>query len=568
MVLSLFLVSCGTSGRISESADNQDNGDSVTLEDVAIQAKFIDASKEKILGNFIQSEKHLMEILAQYPDHHASLFQLADIYHIQARYEESMTAIKKAIMLDPDNVWYHVLYADLLLKIDRFDLAAKEYEVIIEMIPNDKHYYNALAYSYLLDKDYKKTAETYDLIIKTFGFDESIILKKYRLLLSTGKEKQALEVLDELIAQYPYETIYKSEKAAYYTSKGKHRMAYELYQQILQQDPDNADVHLSLAYYYRDMGDNEQAFNELKLAFRNQNLDVDTKIKILLSYYDLTDNDPALKDQAYMLLDTLVMVHPNEAKAYSMLGDFYFRDRKYKQALDAFESVIQLDSTKFLVWDQLLTSAWCLKRFDKLGRYSRKAYDLFPSQSSVYLYRGIAEFYETNLDEALKTFKAGLYFAQFDADAKSRFYYWIAKTYGESKELSLSKSNYLLAVHKGNLATELLIDWKLYNVFNDKREYNPKIESRQDTILISKELFQFFNIIKEADWNNKSTIISLLQKAENDFQSDYQTLEYIGRIYEFLQKSDAAIRSYQSALKLSSGNKYIENRVTNLANGN
>ena len=120
-------------------------------------------------------------------------------------------------------------------------------------------------------------------------------------------------------------------------------------------DPTNGNVHLSLADYYRSIKDNAKSFDELQLAFSNTNLDIDTKVKILLSYYTLSEKSGELKEQAYTLLKILTKTHPNEAKAYTMYGDFLVRDKKTSEARDQYLKVVALDSSKYAIWNQLLS---------------------------------------------------------------------------------------------------------------------------------------------------------------------------------------------------------------------
>ena len=50
------------------------------------------------------------------------------------------------------------------------------------------------------------------------------------------------------------------------------------------------------------------------------------KCVLLLTYYDWTDTDTLLLSKAYTLIDILSEAHPNDAKPFTIAGDYYYRD--------------------------------------------------------------------------------------------------------------------------------------------------------------------------------------------------------------------------------------------------
>ena len=71
-------------------------------------------------------------------------------------------------------------------------------------------------------------------------------------------------------------------------------------------------------------------------------------MRTLLSYYEWTDTDTLLLQKAYRLIDTLVATHPEDAKPYTIAGDYYYRDDSLKKAQYYFRKATELDPSRYL----------------------------------------------------------------------------------------------------------------------------------------------------------------------------------------------------------------------------
>ena len=74
------------------------------------------------------------------------------------------------------------------------------------------------------------------------------------------------------------------------------------------------------------------------------------------------------KHKHIVLAKILIDVHSNEAKSFSMYGDFLSRDGKLKEALQMFKKAAALNSGKFPIWSQIVFLESDLKEFDLIGK--------------------------------------------------------------------------------------------------------------------------------------------------------------------------------------------------------
>jgi tetratricopeptide (TPR) repeat protein len=95
-----FLVSCNFG--IAQSKSKK----STKLSDFQINQRkviFLNAFKERTLGNYNEAEKLYKDVLAIDPEHDASMYELARIYLTKNRSEDAVKLLEKACELSPDN---------------------------------------------------------------------------------------------------------------------------------------------------------------------------------------------------------------------------------------------------------------------------------------------------------------------------------------------------------------------------------------------------------------------------------------------------------------------------------
>ena len=85
----------------------------------------------------------------------------------------------------------------------------------------------------------------------------------------------------------------------------------------------------------------------------------------------------------------LTTVHPNDPKAHSIYGDFLVQDKKNEEAREEYLKVIALDSSKFVVWEEILRLDLSLRNTTTWLNTANVLIELFPDQPVPYLFAGI-----------------------------------------------------------------------------------------------------------------------------------------------------------------------------------
>ena len=99
--------------------------------------------------------------------------------------------IKTAILLEKNNKWYILLYAEILFNNQDFKNAANEYEKLIKIEPKNEEFYYALAETYVYARAFLKAISVYDDLEEKIGVEKSISMQKYNLYMQMQKKKNA-----------------------------------------------------------------------------------------------------------------------------------------------------------------------------------------------------------------------------------------------------------------------------------------------------------------------------------------------------------------------------------------
>ena len=200
-----------------------------TEEEVNTQKVFIDANREKILGNYENAAYLYKEVLKRDKENHAAAYELARIYDVLDKDDKALRSIKMAIALDDTNPWYKMFEADVYKKMGKNKAAAKVYEALTAENANSDFYYFKWAYFLVLANEPAKAIKVYDQLEKKIGITEELATKKHALYLGIGDNKKAGAELKKLIKAFPYEPTHRHRLAQFYTDMGQKDLAKKEY---------------------------------------------------------------------------------------------------------------------------------------------------------------------------------------------------------------------------------------------------------------------------------------------------------------------------------------------------
>ena len=523
----------------------------------------IEAKKNEITGNEEKAGELFRQYIDKYPDDAVAYFEMARILANKKQVHEAVDLAGKAAKLDPSNIWYQLFYAEVLQLDGKYKDAISVYEQITGKNPDNLDYYYQLAALYLSTEKYTDAIKVYDKIENKVGISEDISLQKVKIYLLLNDLPKAQTELEILVAAYPDDTHYLSILAEFFMNNKMQDKGLETYRKIQQADPENPYVHMSMADYYRKNGEKQKAFEELKLGFANPNLDIDTKVNILLSFFNVNQLPEDSKAMVFELSRILTRVHPNDPKAHSIYGDFLVQDKKNEEAREEYLKVIALDSSKFVVWEEILRLDLILEKYDHLLEYSKRTIELFPDQPDSYLFEGIGSFQQKNYGNAVKVFNQGLKLVAGNDELLSEFYMYLGDTYHSLKDTSESDKAYEKSLSIKNDNAYVLNNYAYYlslrNHDLEKAEtmskkavtLDPKNSSFQDTY--GWVLFKLQRYDDARTWVGKAL--------EDKDSVSAEVMEHYGDILFKLGDSGQALEYWQKAKAKGPGSPLLDKKI-------
>ena len=523
---------------------------------------FIQAASEHARGNTDKALVLYKKCLDIDDKSAAVHFEISKIYAEMSDLTRSMDHATTAVELDGSNVWYKLHMADLLQYTTQFEEAANICGQVVQMDDRPEYliaYSEALIYA----GKYEEAIGVYDRIEEKVGSSPDLLNQKYRLYMEMGKEKEAIKMLEDAIAEDPKDLSLYGLLAGAYESMGDLDKSMEIFHKMAEIDPENGRVHLALFSYYRFKNEHEEAFKEARLAFAISDLEIDEKMKVLLDIYDETETSDAHLQHAYDLLDTLVKVHPNEAKAHSIYGDFLLRDDRMDAARTHFEKALELDSDKYIIWNQVMFLDLQSDDYESLFQHSSEAMELFPNQPGVYYFNGLSLYRKKQYDQAIETLESGKLLVIDNEQLLREFYQTLGDAYYHSGDHERGYQNYDLALSILPDNPYILNNYAYYLSLEGNDLDRASEMAAKANILVPNQpsYLDTYGWIKfqQQDFQGAETLIK--QALDNGGGDNAVILEHYGDVLFQLNQAEDAVSYWKKAVEAGSESTTIEQKI-------
>lgn len=559
----IFLVlspACNVLKPAAEKGKDEGKDEKTAIE---TRALFHDANREHILGNFSEAEKLFRQVLEKEPANPAAHYELARVYHKLDKTTEAMATVEKAVQLDGNNQWYKLFLAELYEATGQVEKAIALLEELVVQHPANEDFRKMLAEAYLLTDKPQQAMKVLEGMERDFGPEEEVLLQKKELWQHLGKFSKAVEEMEKLLSLNPSSTRYMAILAEMYMQEEKYDKALSYYRKIQEIDPGDPYINMALADYYRKTGDNASSFQELQQGFANPRLDVDTKVKILMSFYAVGEMFEEMRTQGLELATILVATHPEDPKSHSVRADFLSREERYAEAAEALKRVISLDSSKYIVWEQLLRMQFELTQFLEMEDYGRRAVELFPSMPLPYLFKGIAAYQLKNYETAAEAFSMGSLLVVDNPELRRDFFTYAADTYQQLKDYPNSSKYYEKVLKEDPDNVYVLNNYSYFlSLRKEKLEKAAEMALRANTLDPDNASFQdTYGWILYQQGEYAEARIWIEKALENVKNENDAILEHYGDVLYRLGEIEKALSYWQKASEAGSGSDFLPQKI-------
>lgn len=429
---------------------------------VLLEKMFIDANREKLLGNTEEAIQLYWKVLQKDDTNAACNYELARLYQQQNNLSKAILRAERAVELEEKNRIYNQLYARLLEKEGNYRRAADLYAKLSPTYPDVEEIYTEWAY--FLTKAGKEDAaiKVYNSLEKRIGVRESLSMRKYKLYVKLGKEKKAVQELEKLIEAYPKEAEYLIRLANYYSSNKALAQAKTLYQKALKLDPNNPTANMAMVEFFLQNGDTARYLNALLTTFDNPNQEILSKVSTLKGLIEDLEGgqlSPSYRANIAALSEKLLQVHPNNSDVHALRGDVLFQQGQYQPASEQYEHAIRSTRNKLDLWRQLLESLHRSGATTRLQKYANEFVELYPSQAYSYYYHGIALYQQKAYDQAIQELQQANDMGFNNMALQGNTLRYLGRIYEAKEDVALAEKSYNEAILMQPNDAEIIHDY-------------------------------------------------------------------------------------------------------------
>lgn len=560
----LLLFACKTQEKGSSSIDPAAKKELNRKQEVAFGRIYIDASKEKILGNFEKAAELFQQAIQINPQNAAAHYELGLVFSALKNNQNAFEEFKIANQIEPDNYWYKLSYASFLEGQGRIDEAIGLFKSLAEENPSQLELKYELAKLLLNSGKARESIKYLNLIEDDIGVNAEISGLKQRIYLSINEVELAAQEIEKLIQNDPQNLDYYTTLVNIYLSNGKEEEAQKVLLRLEAIEITDYRMQFNLAKINLQLGNREKYQEYIKAAFSAPEMDIDQKVKFLLSEYQVTSKQREKIQEGIELASIMTEAHPNDAKSHALLADYlYFADRD-EEAIDSYRKTVDLDSSRFPVWNQLLVILSENQKNELLLNYAPRAIELFPNQPSLYFIYGLALSAEKEYQEAVDYLELGKDLVVDNQALKSQFYSSLGDIYHELGNDPVSDQNYDMALKLDPNNIYVLNNYSYYLSLRKENlekaremslksnQISPGQSSFQDTY--AWILFQMGDYKLALEWINKAL--------DSNSSPSGTLLEHKGDILFKLGRVEEALEFWEKAKASGQASESIERKIS------
>lgn len=548
----LLLLGCSLTLRAQTPPANGQN---------AVKELFFAGLKEKMAENYTNASVNFNKVVALDPKNAAAYFELATLNYRQNKLLEAEIFCKKATNLEPKNIWYHKLQAEIYKRNGNMDGLIAVFTQMIQLTPEDEDLYFDRANAYIIAGKSSQAQQLYTEIEQKFGASNELDIAKQRLSISNGEATSA-DAIDKMLANNPNDVKSHLRLSGALLEKNKTDEALAVLKKAKTVAPENFEVDLAMADIYQSQKQSDLAFASLKNAFAHAEMPVASKIKIvgqLLSRF----NQPNVAREATNLAKIAVDVHPDDAKLLVLYGDVLYQQQQLSLAKDQYQKALQLSDQLYVAWEKLLGIQTLMGSYTEAIKTGEDATAIYPNQAILYYYRAFALHRNGQNAEAALEIKTALQLDGDDRNLNAMIFALQAEVFIDQeklkeadaafdKSISLAPDNYLtmsnyayyLALRNHNLAKAETLAAKAVQAL-------PKNASVIDTYAMV--LFKLGKYDQASSWIEKAL--------QNNEASNPVYLEHYGDILFLKGEREQAIIQWQKAKQAGNVSEKLNKKI-------
>lgn len=400
----ILSVACGSSKKIASVPDPVQQQ---VLEQRA-DSLFFAAQRSKMLGDYKTAITQYSDYIRLNRNNATVYYELSRLFTEVRNPSYALGFARRAAAMDTSNKWFRMALAEAFTMNELFDSAAVVYKQLSRQSPLDEDLIFNTGMSLLKAGRYGEALTIFDTLENRVGVVEELVFQKQRIFLKQNKVDAAAGEIRKLIAQAPGDLRYWNILSEIYEANDRIPEAKAIYDTMLRIDPYHPRALIALANLEKKNGNEPRYRDYLVKAFANPDYNIDEKVSFVYPYLEMLQTDTSKRDEGIMLTRLIVEAHPDDPKAYALRGDMFSQAERADSAIVNYRRSLELDSTRFSVWYQLMWLYSRTEQADPLLAVSSHVVQSFPKEFMGFYFNGLANFFKQRHDAAIRSLNYAL----------------------------------------------------------------------------------------------------------------------------------------------------------------
>jgi tetratricopeptide (TPR) repeat protein len=526
IVAAVFLGLSAASAAYTQPKPSEKTAKRPTEKEVMLEQTYINATRERILGNYDAAITLYQEVLQKDSENAAASYELARLYELKKQLDEAITRAERAYILDKKNLFYAEYLAKLLEKKGEYKQAAELYAKLVDILPDEPNLYLSWAYFLVKSGKQDQAIKVYNQLEGRVGVQIELSSRKYQLYLGLNKLKPAEKELQNLTKALPNDGEAWLLLARHYKNTKQTPSAHAAYNKVLDIMPNNSEANIELASSVLASGDELSYLRTMLVVFDSPDHSVADKNMILQPFVSKTISSATAPNAEYMsallaLTEKNALRSPDSYEAQYMQAQILEYTGQFALALDAYRSAIALHKNNMALWEAALGLGVCMGDMKANAGYTDMFLELYPNNPQPYYYQALTLTSQKKYKEASELLAQALPMAgalpDYEALLKSQqSIVWAAQGNKEKSTQAYTKAAEMFNQIAPTAANPQLLAWQWGLMSFAKADFGgckSQLQKQLTAAKVRPALYELFGDAA-AKLGNNSESLEYWQKAE------------------------------------------------------
>jgi tetratricopeptide (TPR) repeat protein len=524
------------------------------VDSAAFNYGYVEAIKQKLLGNSGDALKYLEQCIKIDPKSDAAYYEMAQIVIANRDIKNGKQYVLKAISINEKNIWYLTMLAGLYYQEKNLDSSIIYYEKAVKYFPEKENLQLTLGNLYSEEKNYEKANAIFEEFDRKYGVNETSELSLIRNLMTEGRYNDAMEKTLSLLREYPEELMYNGILADIYRAKGENDKARDVYNILLEKDPDNPGIQISLCDFLITEKEYNDLFAFLNTVMLNSKVEREDKISLMGRLIEIPEIDKEWGEKLTVSLMVLEADYNNDNIIPLLRPELMIRQDKLNDAAGRLEEIISSNPENYYAWEKLLVVYLQLKDYDKLLKKGEECATKFNTSFPAKLLYANAALETGNYSIALGELKKAEILAAENKDSIIQVLTMKADVYYRMKDYSKAFETFEEALKTNNQDLTVLNNYAYYLAEQNKnlREAEEMAKKVIDKDKGNETFLDTYGWVLYKRGKTREAARVMESIIGSGDKPDATWYEHYGYILKKEKKCQDAVKNWNIALKLDS----------------